>query len=331
MISKPVPAHSFYHTCRYVTNKPGAEIIMAEGVRAYDFKLMAADFQMQQELRPSKERACFHSILSFYPGENPPDEVLREIVGKYLQGLGIVNTQYAVSKHTDKAHLHLHIVANMVDNEGKTIPDGWIGLRGKKIAQALTKEYKLIPALGKNLQLTHLEALSQSEATRYEIYQAITAALPHCRTLDDLEQRLRQQDIETLYKYKGQTQEKQGVSFKMGEYCFKGSQVDRQFSLAGLQKTLDRTIRQELEPGPAHQQQMAQPAGKTGRKLPIAPRQMKSELPGIILSEVTQTLAKGAADMLNELLKVEQTHDHMPYELTQKYHQRKRKKKQRGR
>jgi hypothetical protein len=29
---------------------------------------MAADFEMQKQLRPSKTMACFHSILSFYPG-----------------------------------------------------------------------------------------------------------------------------------------------------------------------------------------------------------------------------------------------------------------------
>lgn len=29
MISKPVPAHSFYHTCRYICQKKGAEILIA--------------------------------------------------------------------------------------------------------------------------------------------------------------------------------------------------------------------------------------------------------------------------------------------------------------
>lgn len=109
MISKHIPANSFYHTCRYISNKPGSELLIAEGVRDYDFKLMAIDFQNQQQFRPEKKQACFHSILSFYPGEKPSDELMKEIALKYLKELGIVNTQYAVSKYTDKAHLHLHI------------------------------------------------------------------------------------------------------------------------------------------------------------------------------------------------------------------------------
>ena len=136
--------------------------MIAEGVRGHDYKLMAADFEMQQQLRPSKTQACFHSILSFYPGEKPSDEIMKEIAKKYLAELGITNTQVAITKHTDRAHLHMHIVSNMVNNDGKAINDSWIGLRGKKIAQRLTEEYKLIPALEKNLKLTNMEALSKT-------------------------------------------------------------------------------------------------------------------------------------------------------------------------
>ncbi|HWJ29679.1 MAG TPA: relaxase/mobilization nuclease domain-containing protein, partial [Flavisolibacter sp.] len=114
MISKVVSAHSFYHTCRYISCKQGAEILIAEGVRAHDFKLMAEDFLCQQQMRPSKELACFHGILSFYPGEKPSDDQMKEIAMQYLHQLGIINTQYAVCKHTDRDHLHMHIVANMV-------------------------------------------------------------------------------------------------------------------------------------------------------------------------------------------------------------------------
>ena len=71
MISKAVPANSFYHTCRYISNKPGAEVLLTEGVREHSYKLMAEDFIRQQRMRPSKQMACFHGILSFYPGENP--------------------------------------------------------------------------------------------------------------------------------------------------------------------------------------------------------------------------------------------------------------------
>ena len=32
-----------------------------------------------------------------------------------------------VVKHIDKNHFHLHILANLVDNNGEVIKDNWIG------------------------------------------------------------------------------------------------------------------------------------------------------------------------------------------------------------
>src|SRR5690348_6703775 len=109
MISKPIPAESFYHTCRYICIKPGAEVLVTEGVRDHNYKVMAEDFIRQQQLRPSKAKACLHAILSFQPSEKPSNEIMVEITRKYLERLGIVNTQFAVVKHTDRAHPHLHI------------------------------------------------------------------------------------------------------------------------------------------------------------------------------------------------------------------------------
>ena len=167
MISKVFPGHHFYHAVRYVCREEkDPEILVTEGVRAHDYRLMAQDFMSQHELRPTKKQACFHSVLSFHPEENPANDTLVEIAKKYLEGIGITNTQYAIVKHTDKAHLHLHVIANMVNNDGKSIPDNWIALKGKRLAQQLTQEFKLIPALRKDLTLTNLEALSESEANK---------------------------------------------------------------------------------------------------------------------------------------------------------------------
>src|SRR5664279_1357612 len=247
MISKICVGHSFYGSIRYICHElKKAEILAVEGVRGHDHKLMIQDFERQHSLRPEKKQACFHGILSFYPGEKPLDNTIIEIAGKYLEGLNIRNTQYAFVKHTDKAHLHVHLIANMVDNDGKSIPDSWIALRAKKQAQKLTLEYKLEPGLSKKLSLTQYQNLREPEQYQYKIYAAIRQNLRTCRSLDELEQRLIPLGIEISYKYKRQTKDKQGVSFRLGEYCFKGSQIDRQFSYAHLEKAVSLNQRQSL-------------------------------------------------------------------------------------
>lgn len=336
MISKVVRADSFYHACRYIINKPGAEVLEVEGVRGHSYKLMAADFENQHLLRPDKVAACFHGILSFYPGEKPTDKMMKEIAGKYLEQLGIVNTQYAISKHTDKAHLHLHIVANMVNYDGKSIRDSFIGLRGKKISQRLTQEYKLIPALEKNLKLTHLENLSDTEANKYKVYMAISEALPLCRNMQELEARLLKQGIETQYKYKGHTNEKQGISFKIANFCFKGSQVDRKFSFAGLEKALSQKqeinqkqigdIKEGMEPAIEMENKKLLQQILSKRK--VKGRQSESNNDDNLLDKKTgDEFLKGVGHVLEDLLKPEKSQDNLPYELSQEEYDSKIKRK----
>lgn len=43
-----------------------------------------------------------------------------------------------------------------------------------------------------------------------------------------------------LYKYKGQTNELQGISFRIGDYKYKGSEIDRQFSVKNLERLLQQ-------------------------------------------------------------------------------------------
>lgn len=246
MISKVFDGHSFYHACRYMCNKQGAEVLATEGVRGYNYKLMADDFIDQAAQRPTKKQACFHAVLSFHPHEKPDDARIVTIAKEYLEEIGIINTQFAITKHTDKAHLHVHLIANMVNNEARSIKDNHIGLRGKKAAQKLTLKHGLIVAEKKNLALTHLEALDQSEANRYKIYTAILETLPQCRNLEELETRIKAYGIEVLYKNKGETQERQGISFQLGKDVFKGSKVDRNFSLGNLEKSLAQNQQQEL-------------------------------------------------------------------------------------
>lgn len=251
MISKVITGRSFYDCCRYICEDEGrATVLAAEGVRDYNYRLMAHDFEMQRRDLPSKNKAVFHGILSFYPGESLTDELMSTIAKEYLEKLGMSGTQCVIAKHTDRKHLHLHIVANFVGNNGKAIRDSWIGYRGKKAAQALTKKYQLIPAEKKELANTNLRSLNAEETARYEIYSAIQHQLPHSLNMEELVDGLLKRGIEIQYKYKAGTDDLQGISFKKGAYCFKGSKVDRKFSIAGLQKALsENALKQQQKRG----------------------------------------------------------------------------------
>jgi len=301
MISKVIPpGKSFAGVCRYLSaNRGRAEVILSDGVRDYNYKLMALDFEEQRQFNPGLKSPVQHIILSYYPGEKISNEKMAEIAKEYLEKLGIKNTQYVVVKHNDKDHLHTHILFNRVDNDGRTIKDNWLGLRGKKMAQELTQKHDLIPALKKDLKLTHVQNLNNYDATRYEIFQTVTEILPQCKNLEDLKERLDRQKIEMIYKYKSQTQEAQGLSFKKGEFKYKGSEIDRQLSYGNLLKQIA-----------LHQEQ-------------------KLKMPGRQSREQKQDLEKHFShhsSLLEALMKVERDNEQTPYELLKK----KRKRKQNG-
>jgi len=250
MISKVLPAaRSFRSCCQYVCqDRNRAEVLKAEGVRGHDHKKMADDFESQRIRRPDKRQAVFHSVLSFYPGEKVPDKKMVEIAEQYLERIGMVNTQYVVAKHTDKDHLHMHVIANRVDNEGHSIAEGWLGLRAKKVAQELTQEHGLKAAQTKDVALTHKESLQPAEAKRYQIYEAIVESLDKSNDFRDLEKRLLKRGIDTQYRYNPRTNEPEGISFRLGKQCYKGSQIDREFSLYSLEKHFEtKRLAQEQE------------------------------------------------------------------------------------
>ncbi len=306
MISKILSGKSFGGLCRYLCQDQSRALVLeALGVRDYDHKLMAADFEEQRQLNLDLKKPVLHAILSYYPGEKITDEKMKQIAKEYLKELGIQNTQVVIVRHTDRKHQHVHIVVNRVDNDGKTIKDNWIGLRGKKVAQQLTLKHELVQVQKKNLELTYLEKLNDYQVNRYKVYQAITNELPRCKTLIELEQKLTRHGIETLYKYKGQTKELQGISFQVGKYKYKGSEIDREYSIRNLEKSLARNIVLKQE-------------NKQHR--PLNERQQKT------LSQMLETSQSKGKNLLEELMHPEHLNDNMPYELMKK----KRKQKRQG-
>ena len=159
--------------------------------------------------------------------------------------MGIVNTQYIVSRHTDREHQHLHIVANRVDNDGKTVSDSNDDVRNVKVCKALTREYGLHFSKGKmNVKRDRLRG---KDKVKYQIYDAIKAALPHCNCWSDLCDRLAKQGIGANFKYNRNEGKIIGVSFTKDEISFSGSRIDRSMSFYKLDRLFGSRIVEGME------------------------------------------------------------------------------------
>jgi len=162
---------------------------------------------------------------------------------EYMKEMKIENTQYIIVRHSNTAHPHCHIVFNRVDNTGKTISDKNDRYRNTKVCKQLKDKYNL--TYGKGKEAVNMQKLRGAEKAKHEIYHTIKDTLPKVKDWHQFEQVLNQQGISIDYKYKGQTDEVQGVSFKKGECSFKGSDIDRKFSYSKLKSSLNENNQQQ--------------------------------------------------------------------------------------
>ena len=197
---------------------------------------MVQDFKDQTLLNPRIKNAVGHISLSFSPkdGVRMTDALMTQIAKEYVQRMGITDTQYLLVRHLDQPHPHCHLVYNRIGNNGQTISDKNIKIRNAKVCRALTEKYRLHLAPGK--ESVRRERLREPDKTKYEIYDAIKAALPQSRSWEELEKFLKVQGIAMRYKYCGSTNQKQGVLFNINGFEFYGSKIDRQFSYSKLNR-----------------------------------------------------------------------------------------------
>ena len=212
-------------------------IIASEGVDLSTNKSIVASFNIQAKARPTLKAYVGHISLSFSPEDykRMSDELIAEISRKYLQRMGIVNTQFVIFRHHDKAHDHVHIVYNRVDNDGNAITGDSNFKKSAAITKALTREYGL--TFGKGKKNVNRERLKGKDAAKYRMYDLITAALKDCRTWDSLRQALSKKGITMDFIHRADGSVK-GISFSDGNVTFSGGRIDRSLTLGNIQKVL---------------------------------------------------------------------------------------------
>jgi hypothetical protein len=246
MIGKITKGKSFSGCIKYILDKEkGTKLLDAQGVRLKSKESIIQSFVMQAKLRPALAKSVGHIALSFSAEDKAKltDELIVKVAREYLQKMGVKDTQYIVARHFDKEHPHIHICFNRIDNQGKTISDKNDRHRSVKVCRELTEKHGLYIASGKEQVKTH--RLKEPDKTKYEVYNTIKVTLPKCKNWEDLTSALQKQGVDTQFKCKGHTNEKQGVIFSKGEYSFNGSKVDRQFSYSKIDYQLKKNSQEQ--------------------------------------------------------------------------------------
>jgi len=268
MISRTTIGRSFGGVVRYQfegrKEQPSdkqAEVLVAVGVRADSATHMSADFNRGRQLNPNLGQAVWHTSLSFNPDDAAKLDSARmlAIAEGYVQKMGLDKTQYAIIRHHDQPdNQHLHIIANRVGDDGQTIKDGQNFFRSKQALKELIQEHGLTPPQGLRVEKQHPAQLQGAELTKHELRQALHQALTTAPDRPALLATLQAQQI-SAREFANKAGEVTGISFEKDGAVFKGSQLGRGYSLAGItqQLTANQAAQQAAQEQAARQRQEA--------------------------------------------------------------------------
>ncbi|MFD2722140.1 relaxase/mobilization nuclease domain-containing protein [Hymenobacter monticola] len=291
MISRTSIGRSFGGVVRYQfagrKEQPSdkqAEVLAAVGVRADSAAHMSADFNRGRQLNPNLGHAVWHTSLSFNPDDAATLDSAKmlAVAEGYVQKMGLDKTQYAIIRHHDQPdNQHLHIIANRVGDDGQTVKDGQNFYRSKQALKELIQEHGLTPPRGLRADKQHPAQLQGAELTKHELRQALHQALATAPDRPALLVALQAQQI-SAREFANKSGEVTGISFEKDGTVFKGSQLGRGYSLAGITQQLaanqaaqqaaqEQAARHRQEAGQLAQRQEAEQQAAQAAKGPELP------------------------------------------------------------
>lgn len=108
------------------------------------------------KLNPNVKKPNIHISLSFHKDDILDNEDMKRIAKDYLDNLGMGSQPYAIYRHFDTEHPHIHIVSSLVKLDGKKVDDSFLYYRSQKITRDLEEQYDLTKALeSKSLNTTN--------------------------------------------------------------------------------------------------------------------------------------------------------------------------------
>ena len=211
-------------------------------------KEVISQFNDVRKLNPNLASPVMHITLSLSPGENLPKGKLMEMCEDCAKDMGFEKNQYIAIHHKDTSHQHLHIVANRVGFDRKTVSDSNSYQKIASYCRKMEQKFELKEVLSPRKFLTEKERLLPRHDLRKEqLKKDIQQALKETKNYPQFEAKMTAMGYQIL---KGRS-----ISFTDNEKVkIKGSEVG--FSLMKIEKIFVLKQEQKRE---QEEQQIRQP------------------------------------------------------------------------
>ena len=204
------------------------------------------DMEIIRNLNQRAKNKTFSLVLSpeKLEGHFLSDAKLRTLTREFMEELGIdpKEQEFIAFVHTEKAHKHIHILANRVTIEGKLISDHHIGKRAQWAADRIARKHGLISA--KQRQIRNIKEKANNERELKGIKRKIKKKHDwvmkqnpnSVKSYINLMSKLEVKVIPVYNKYSNKLQGLRVKDLETGKE-FKSSEVHRNMSLNQILKT----------------------------------------------------------------------------------------------
>jgi len=247
MIGKQIKGTGFRGCLNYVLGKKDAALIGGTMCGQTPEEL-ATEFAIARQLRPNLKVAVFHATLSVDSTEKLEDSEKNDqrwlaIAANYMKAMEFDNNQYAVVKHSDTEHDHIHIVASRIRLDGSVVDDSWDYYKSQETIRQLERNYNLETVTpswetDKRAQTTgeHRQLKSKgNKSVRVQLQDLIDEVTQDNPSMPEFVERLQQQAVEVQVTLTGIGLSK-GISYKLDGVALSGTQLGKAYTFSGLQK-----------------------------------------------------------------------------------------------
>lgn len=247
--------HGFYGVVHYISDyqakeegNKNAQYVCGTTV-SHSSNGIARELAHTRTIRPDITRPVWHVSLSMPAGEEPLSlSDWQIIVERFMTKMEFPkDTIYAVFRHSDKEHDHVHIVASRISLSGKVYQGKWEALKAINVCQEMERELGLTVTKGlrrdeKRLPNGELrKIIREGKLTpKVTLKSMIDEVLSWEPSLDEFVTILEKNGVVIMVNQSQTTGRISGLSYSYEGMAYKGSSLGKKYSWNSISKKINK-------------------------------------------------------------------------------------------
>lgn len=204
------------------------------------------EVKMIRVLRPNLARYFYHTSVNFPPHENLKDEQMVTIAKDYLEAMGFDQHQYAIFRHFDADHPHMHILVNRIGYDGTVLSDSKDYQRSEQVLRTLEKQYGLTEVISSRqakeraMTKNELEMMKRTDepSVKMKLQVTIKNILSQKPTAEQFISQLEAQGINVLFN-QASIGFVSGISYGYEGMQFKGAHLGNAYKWLAIKNAIN--------------------------------------------------------------------------------------------